>query len=60
MRKNGGKVFLYLKDADMEKASSIAEQHFSIMVLLFKRRFKTKKGLLMTSYRYHHYLLTEI
>ncbi|MHB1493332.1 MAG: hypothetical protein ACYCSG_00650 [Thermoplasmataceae archaeon] len=58
VRKNGKEVFLYLKDADVEKTSKIAEQHFSIMSWLFKRRFKTKEGLLRTSYWYHHYLST--
>ena len=58
VRRYRSEVFLYLKDADVSKTSNIAEQHFSIMSWLFKRRFKTKEGLLRTSYWYHHYLST--
>jgi len=58
VKKNRVEVFLYLKDGEVEKTSNIAEQHFSIMSWLFKNRFKTKEGLLRTSYWYHHYLST--
>ena len=57
-KRNGKEVFLYLKYGEVEKTSNIAEQHFSIMSWLFKKRFKTKEGLLRTSYWYHHYLST--
>ena len=52
-------VFLYLQDPMVEKTSDIAEQHFSIQSWLFKHRFKTKEGLLKTSFWYHHYLSTD-
>ncbi|MGC8505744.1 MAG: hypothetical protein ACP5NK_03435 [Thermoplasmata archaeon] len=52
-------VFLYLQDPMVEKTSDKAEQHFSIQSWLFKHRFKTKEGLLRTSFWYHHYLSTE-
>ncbi len=58
VKRNRKEVFLYLKDGEVEKTSNIAEQHFSIMSWLFKKRFKTKEGLLRTSYWYHHYLST--
>ena len=51
-------VFLYLENHDVEKTSDLAEQHFSIQSWLLKHRFKTKEGLLRTSYRYHRYLST--
>jgi len=58
IEKNRKEVFLYLNDPEVEKTSDKAEQHFSIMSWLFKHRFKTKEGLLKTSYWYHHYLST--
>ena len=51
-------VFLYLRDPEVEKTSNKAEQHFSIQSWLFKHRFKTKEGLIRTSYWYHRYLST--
>ena len=53
------KVFLYLYNHEVEKTSDKAEQHFSVQSWLFKHRFKTKDGLLRTSYWYHWYLSTE-
>ena len=58
VRKHRKEVFLYLKNPEVEKTSDIAEQHFSIQSWLFKHRFKTKQGLLRTSYWYHRYLST--
>jgi Protein implicated in ribosomal biogenesis, Nop56p homolog len=58
LKTNRKEVFLYLTDPEVEKTSDKAEQHFSIMSWLFKHRFKTKEGLLKTSYWYHHYLST--
>jgi len=52
MGKHRKEVFLYLKNPDR------AEQHFSIQSWLFKHRFKTKDGLLSTSYWYHRCLST--
>ncbi|EQD65499.1 transposase [mine drainage metagenome] len=60
VKKNRNEVFLYLKNDQVEKTSDLAEQHFSIMSWLFKHRFKTKEGLINTSYWYHHYLSTGI
>ncbi|MCL5440162.1 MAG: hypothetical protein M1595_04580 [Candidatus Thermoplasmatota archaeon] len=57
-RKHRKEVFLYLEDILIEKTSDKAEQHFSIMSWLFKHGFKTKEGLLRTSYWHHHYLST--
>ncbi len=51
-------VFLYLSNPEVEKTSDKAEQHFSIQSWLLKHRFKTKEGLLRTSYWYHRYLST--
>ena len=51
-------VFPYLKDPNVKKTSDKAEQHISIQSWLFKHRFKTKEGLLNTSFWYHHYLST--
>ena len=51
-------VFLYLDDSMVEKTSGNAEQHFSIQSWLLKHRFKTRDGLLRTSYWYHRYLST--
>ncbi len=51
--------FLYLDDPEVEKTSDKAEQHFSVQSWLFKHRFKTKDGLLRTSYWYHWYLSME-
>ena len=59
LKRNRKEVFLYLQDPMVEKASDIAEQHFSIQSWLFKHRFKTKEGLLKTSFWYHHYLSTD-
>ena len=59
IRKHRKEVFLYLDDPEVEKTSDKAEQHFSIQSWLFKHRFKTKEGLLRTSYWYHWYLSTE-
>ena len=58
IRKHRKEVFLYLDDPEVEKTSDNAEQHFSVQSWLFKHRFKTKDGLLMTSYWYHWYLST--
>ena len=58
-RRNRKEVFLYLDDPEVEKTSDKAEQHFSVQSWLFKHRFKTKDGLLRTSYWYHWYLSTE-
>ena len=57
---NRKEVFLYLDNSLVEKTTGIAEHHFSIMSWLLKHRFKTKQGLLKTSYWYHHYLSTGI
>ena len=51
-------VFLCLKNPEVEKTSGLAEQHFSVQSWLFKHRFKTKDGLLRTSFWYHRYLST--
>ena len=59
MKRYRKEVFLYLQDPMVEKTSDIAEQHFSIQSWLFKHRFKTKEGLLKTSFWYHHYLSTD-
>jgi len=56
--KHRKEVFLYLKNPEVEKTSDKAEQHFSIQSWLFKHRFKTKDGLLNTSYWYHRCLST--
>ena len=58
--KNKKEVFLYLDNPEVKKTSDKAEQHFSVQSWLFKHRFKTKDGLLRTSYWYHWYLSTEI
>jgi hypothetical protein len=58
VKKHRKEVFLYLENPEVEKTSDKAEQHFSIQSLLFKHRFKTKQGLLNTSYWYHRYLST--
>ncbi|EQB72661.1 MAG: hypothetical protein AMDU1_APLC00005G0040 [Thermoplasmatales archaeon A-plasma] len=58
VKKHRKEVFLYLEDPQVEKTSDLAEQHFSIQSWLFKHRFKTKEGLLRTSYWYHRYLST--
>ena len=58
IRKHRKEVFLYLKNPEVEKTSDKAEQHFSIQSWLFKNRFKTKEGLLRTSYWYHRFLST--
>ena len=58
VKKNRKEVLLYLEDPMVEKTSDIAEQHFSIQSWLFKHRFKTKEGLLRTSYWYHRYQST--
>ncbi len=59
VRKHRKEVFLYLDNPEVEKTSDKAEQHFSVQSWLFKHRFKTKDGLLRTSYWYHWYLSTE-
>ena len=59
LKRHRKEVFLYLQDPMVEKTSDIAEQHFSIQSWLFKHRFKTKEGLLKTSFWYHHYLSTD-
>ena len=59
LKRNRKEVFLYLQDPMVEKTSDVAEQHFSIQSWLFKHRFKTKEGLLKTSFWYHHYLSTD-
>ena len=58
VKKYRKKVFLYLDDNTVEKTSDKAEQYFSIQSWLFRHRFKTKDGLLRTSYWYHRYLST--
>ena len=58
VRKHRKEVFLYLENPEVEKTSDLAEQHFSIQSWLLKHRFKTKHGLLNTSYWYHRYLST--
>ena len=58
VRKHRKEVFLYLENPEVEKTSDIAEQHFSVQSWLLKHRFKTKEGLLRTSYLYHRYLST--
>ena len=58
VKKHRNEVFLYLENPDVEKASDLAEQHFSIQSWLLKHRFKTKEGLIRTSYWYHRYLST--
>ena len=59
LKRNRKEVFLYLQDPMVEKTSDIAEQHFSIQSWLFEHRFKTKEGLLKTSFWYHPYLSTD-
>ena len=59
VKNNRKGVFLYLDNREVEKTSDKAEQHFSVQSWLFKHRFKTKDGLLRTSYWYHWYLSTE-
>ena len=56
IEENRGEVFLYLEDSNVEKTTGKVEQHFSMMSLLLKHRFKTKAGLLKMSYWHHHYL----
>jgi transposase-like protein len=58
VRKHRNEVFLYLEEPKVEKTSDKAEQHFSIQSWLLKHRFKTKEGLIRTSYWYHRYLST--
>ena len=48
--------FLYLDDPLVSKTSNLAEQHFSMNSSIFKRRFKTKNGLLNTSFLYHEHI----
>lgn len=60
VRKHRNEVFLSLNNSDVEKTSDKAEQYFSIQPWLFKHRFKTKDGLLRTSYWYHWYLSTKV
>ena len=50
------KFFLYLDDTLVSKTSNLAEQHFSMNSSIFKRRFKTKNGLLNTSSLYHEHV----
>ena len=59
IREHRNEVFLYLNDSNVEKTSDKAEQHFSIQSWLFKHRFKTKEGLLRTSYWHHRHLSTK-
>ena len=58
VKRHRKEVFLYLENHEVEKTSDKAEQHFSIQSWLLKHRFKTKEGLLRTSYWYHRYLST--
>ena len=60
VKKHRNEVFLYLRNPGVEKTSDLAEQHFSILLWLFKHRFKIKQGLLRTSFWYHRYLSTGI
>lgn len=48
--------FLYLDDPLVSKTSNLAEGHFSMNSGLFKRKFKTKNGLLNTSSLYHEHI----
>ena len=48
--------FLYLDDPLVSKTSNLAEGHFSMNTGLFKRKFKTKNGLLNTSSQYHEHI----
>ena len=48
--------FLYLDDPLVSKTSNLAEQHFSMNSSIFKRRFKTKNGLLNTSFLFHEHI----
>lgn len=59
INKRRKEIFLYLEDPAVPKTTNKAEGHFSVQSWLFKRRFKTKEGLLNTSYWYHT-LSTEI
>ena len=56
VKRHRKEVFLYLENHEVEKTSDLAEQHFSIQSWLLKHRFRTKKGLLRTSYWYRRYL----
>ena len=58
VKKHRNEVFLYLENPKVEKTSDLAEQHFSVQSWLLKHRFKTKEGLIRTSYWYHRYLST--
>ena len=58
VKKHRNEVFLYLQNPEVEKTSDLAEQHFSVQSWLLKHRFKTKEGLIRTSYWYHRYLST--
>ena len=58
VKKHRNEVFLYLENHEVEKTSDKAEQHFSIQSWLLKHRFKTKEGLIRTSFWYHRYLST--
>jgi transposase-like protein len=58
VQKHRREVFLYLENPKVEKTSDKAEQHFSVQSWLLKHRFKTKEGLIRTSYWYHRYLST--
>ncbi len=53
VRRNRTQIFRYLVDPDMNKTNNVAEHHFSVRSELLKRRFKTREGLLKTSYWYH-------
>ncbi len=55
LEENRAELFLYLKDSKVEKTTGIAERHFSVMSWPLKHRFKTKEGLLKTSYWHHYY-----
>ncbi len=58
IEKHRKEMFLYVENAEVEKTSDLAEQHFSIQSWLLKHGFKTKEGLLRTFHWYHRYLST--
>ncbi len=53
VRRNKTEIFRYLDDPIVNKTNNVAEHHFSVRSELLKRRFKTREGLLKTSYWYH-------
>ncbi len=55
LRSNRRQVFRYLEDDKVQKTNNVSEHHFSMRSELLKRRFKTREGLLKTSYWYHKF-----